>query len=76
MADKINSWDACGINEFLVKACEQMSICAVTTSSENYWQTCRDFLTGIKDLPYDMLSVKQRNWITNIKSDLAQGGMI
>lgn len=76
MDDKKSSWDACGINDFLVKACEQMSISAVSENSESYWQTCRDFLVGIKELPYDMLSVKQRNWITNIKSDLAQEGMI
>ena len=71
-----NSWDALGINEFIVKGCEQMAQSSVNSKSESYWNTCRDFLESIRDLPYSVLSVKQRNWANSIKYDLSEAGIL
>ena len=74
--DRPTAWEAAGITDHTVLACEQMAVCAVKEGSEEYWRKCRDFLESVKERDYSLLTVKQRNWLFNIQTDLMKEGML
>ncbi len=71
-----NSWKHFEINQKYVDACNEMSSYASTENREEYWKKCAEFLKQIKNFPYEALTVKQRNWVFNIKADLKGEGMV
>ena len=70
------SWKHFEITDKYVIACNEMAAYASTENREEYWKSCADFLKQIKNIPYEALSVKQRNWVFNIKADLKCEGMV
>ena len=71
-----NVWTHFGITDKYIDACIEMSSYAAKESVEKYWKKCADFLKQMKNVPCEVLSVKQRNWVFNIKDDLKGEGLI
>ena len=70
-----NSWKKLGINQMVIDGCINETNNYVDGSDGyNYWMRCVDFLKQIENIPYEMLSRKQRNWVFNIKTDLMAKG--
>jgi hypothetical protein len=71
-----SSWKKLGINKKCIEGCADMAYYALTENQEKYWGGCKAFLVDIQHIPYEALSVKQKNYAFNIKSDLKKDGKI
>ena len=71
-----DSWKKLKITEKYLQACKEMAEYSVSEKTIIYWQRCAQFLEQLKRLQYEMLTIKQRNWVFSIKSDLESEGLV
>ena len=65
-----DAWEKLGIALDDLKRCNILRTSGATKRAREYWNQCFYFMKDLQYRSYDRVSVKQRNWIRNIKSDL------